>query len=88
MTARIAVIHEVLSWISKSKRLYQFSHKSYNLAITKAKDQIRPELKHLDPEITLELTSSFRTITVPSLFAPRVMMGIITAKINEKEDFL
>ena len=26
------------------------------LAITKAKDQIRPELKRLDPEITLELT--------------------------------
>ena len=26
------------------------------LAITKAKDQIRPDLKRLDPEITLELT--------------------------------
>ncbi len=26
------------------------------LAITKAKDQIRPELKRLDPEIMLELT--------------------------------
>ena len=57
MAAQIAVIHEVLSWISKSKRLYQFSHKSLQLlAITKAKDQIRPELKRLDPEITLELT--------------------------------
>ena len=31
MAARIAVIHKVLSWISKSKRLYQFSHKSLQL---------------------------------------------------------
>ena len=87
MTARIAVIHEVLSWISKSVCI-NFPTNLTTLAITKAKDQIRPELKHLDPEITLELTSGFRTITVPSRFAPRVMMGIITAKINEKEDFL